>query len=314
MDNKTKKIAIACFIGGVLFGITAFCVAPMFWWLGTLAGIAGGYISYEFRDACKAVPIALRAAGRASIKEWDSTIAKATKWFSEPHPFIYPALVVVVPSFLWFFGYPLIVGTMVEGMIAEEPISMLFASFMMVAAYAVIVAMCMLFTDFAIGLIFTLAFIGARAGLRYYWQPFVLIDDDKKRRAHIRKLKAAGYRERPLTYWNVLLWMAVGMGVIIRFLVWTMWKELFIGICTAIAFIGLSAWNLFKLIHSKERILCALDGTLGGMAAWLWLAPTAETLVAKAAVVIFGGIIGAGLGVINYEFVSKRWLKLVPQE
>ncbi len=46
---ETRKIAIVCFIGVVLCSAVALLVAPAFWWFGLLAGLAGGYISYEFR-------------------------------------------------------------------------------------------------------------------------------------------------------------------------------------------------------------------------------------------------------------------------
>lgn len=57
---ETKKIAVACFIGGVLCCVVcavAFMFAPALWWLGVIAGFAGGYISYDFREFFKTRPI-----------------------------------------------------------------------------------------------------------------------------------------------------------------------------------------------------------------------------------------------------------------
>ena len=55
---ETKKIAVACFIGGVLCCAVALMFAPVYWWFGLIAGMAGGYISYEFRKVLVAIPIA----------------------------------------------------------------------------------------------------------------------------------------------------------------------------------------------------------------------------------------------------------------
>ena len=37
---------------------------------------------------------------------------------------------------------------------------------------------------------------------------------------------------------------------------------------------------------------------------------TADTATAKVVLVIAGGILGAFLGVVNWELVSKRWLRV----
>lgn len=62
------------------------------------------------------------------------------------------------------------------------------------------------------------------------------------------------------------------------------------------------------MIHSKERTICAADGTLGGLASFLYIAPAAENLPQQLLAIAFGGLIGVGLGVLNYELVTKRWL------
>ncbi len=69
---------------------------------------------------------------------------------------------------------------------------------------------------------------------------------------------------------------------------------------------------MFKLIHSDERVLCAIDGTLGGVIAYAWLIRPERSFAQNAIAVLFGMVVGAGWGVVNYEILSKRVLKVVP--
>lgn len=59
-------------------------------------------------------------------------------------------------------------------------------------------------------------------------------------------------------------------------------------------------WHLFKLIHSELRLLCAVDAALGVCAGFFMGSA------------ILGGLAGGLWGVVNFEILSKRVLKLVP--
>ncbi len=68
-------------------------------------------------------------------------------------------------------------------------------------------------------------------------------------------------------------------------------------------FWGKVAWFVklvFVQIHSDVRLLCFLDSALGAGIGYFAGDP------------LMGGIAGGLLGVLNFELVSKRWLKLVP--
>lgn len=300
---ETKKIAVACFIGGALCCAVALMFAPVYWWLGLIAGFAGGYISYEFREVRKAIPIALRAARRESVNTWDSAIAKARAWLSNPHPFFYPSAVLITPLFVWL-AYSIIPHVTQELM--KGPL-LPFTIIIMPIFYAEVVMGFVLLAWLALFPFFTFTFIGARAGERCYWQPFVTVEG-KEREAHIQKLHENGYREEPLTYLNVLRWAVIGVAVTIRFFVWTLWKRFAIGVWEMLCFF----WHLFKLIHSEKRVLCAIDGTLGGAVSYIWFASASMSFAEQAVLVVFGGLLGAAFGVANWEIVSKRILHLVP--
>jgi len=71
-------------------------------------------------------------------------------------------------------------------------------------------------------------------------------------------------------------------------------------------------WYLFRLIHSQKRVLCGFDSAIGVALTYFWLGAKAVTPEQKLMVVICGGTIGAVIGALNYEVVSKRLLKLAP--
>ena len=89
------------------------------------------------------------------------------------------------------------------------------------------------------------------------------------------------------------------------------------GVSTPIHHHG-EAWTLYgiadgqELIHRYERVLCAIDGTLGGVIAYQLLIRPERSFAQNAIAVLFGMVLGAGWGVVNYEIVSKRLLKVVP--
>lgn len=88
-----------------------------------------------------------------------------------------------------------------------------------------------------------------------------------------------------------------------------------LAICIALAFvIGASvvAFNvvrtgirftkhLFILVHSEARLICGCDAAIGATIGFFAGSP------------LIGGIVGAAVGVLNYEIISKRLLKLAPR-
>ena len=294
---ETRKIAVACFIGGALCCAVALMFAPVYWWFGLIAGIAGGYISYEFREVCKAIPIALRAAGRGSVYAWDGAIAKAKAWLSESHPFFYPAAIVVAPFYIWGASY--LVPELMKPA-TSIGISALFSLIMVAIGVLAFVEM----TWAVIAPMAILAFIGARAGEKCYWWPFLMPTNNMEK--DVQELEAKGLRREPLNYQNLARWSAKGLWLTLKFFA----KYLAIAAWATICFLGRFAWHLFKLIHSEKRVLCAIDGTLGGAVSYIWFASAAMSFPERVVFVVFGGLLGAAFGVANWEIVSKRILRV----
>ena len=98
----------------------------------------------------------------------------------------------------------------------------------------------------------------------------------------------------------------------ILFVVWYLWKWLFLGIGYGIKFLSQFSWYLFKLIHSDKRLLCGVDSALGVVVTFLWVhhypIPASLSLGQYAMVVFFGGCVGAVLGVVSWKFISVKCL------
>jgi hypothetical protein len=293
---ETRRIAFACFVGGSLCCTVALMFAPIYWWLGLIAGVAGGYVSYEFREVCKAIPLAMRATRRGSVSAWDGLIASAKAWLSRPHPFGYPAAALAFPVWVTMLGPAWVNEVLLLG---KEPVlySILFVEF-----YVFLVAM-------FVGVIGIFALIGARISERCYWVPTKIGDQSED----FAELCNKGYREVPLTYAGVFRWSAKGFGLTIKFFAWTLWKYLAIKVWAMICFFGRFAWHLFKLIHSDKRLLCAIDGTIGGAVAFIWLTSAVMSFPEQVMFVIFGGLFGAAFGLADWKIVSKRILRIDPQ-
>ena len=60
-------------------------------------------------------------------------------------------------------------------------------------------------------------------------------------------------------------------------------------------------WRAFRYVHSEERKLCLVYATLFAFVGLYFGNP------------LVGAIVGSVLGVVNYEIISVRWLKLVPK-
>lgn len=62
---------------------------------------------------------------------------------------------------------------------------------------------------------------------------------------------------------------------------------------------------VFIYIHSTARVVCFVDTALGVAVAYTLVAPTLQAMLA-------GGAFGLVFGVLDYELISVRLLKLVP--
>lgn len=298
---ETKKIAIGCFVGGVLCTAVALICTPMFWWLGLLAGLAGGYLGYEFREVLRAIPIAWRKSRKGIIIWWSEADEKVRKLSFGKLEF--PTVFFIIIAFLFFSG----ITTAISWFIVPTP-DWGFRLFCMIGSFATVFALFVIAVYSAILvwiLLFAIALLGARVGEKCFWFPFLDVKEEQQE-SEAEKLEKKGYRKKKLTGKNFSRWFMEGIVLCILLGL----KYFFVGIWLSLCFLRRFLWNLFKLIHSKKRVLCAIDGTVGGAIAFFCFASTSLTLPQQILVVFFGGLLGAVIGVLNYEIISKRVLHL----
>ncbi len=241
---ETKKIALACSIGAMLFCAVALVVAPHYTWLALFAGIAGGYFSYEFREVCKGVPVALGSAAGEFADGISEIMQEVGTYLHKPHPFAFPPLICEGFVLAWVsvrcyhkFG------------LGREFFGILFPSAILFAVLATVLG-CML------GIV---ALFGAIRERCSWWK-----DDDPE-----RPFAQKGNRLRyvPLSYSNAFRWIFLGLFVDLP------------------ETMGIFCWRsvryFFRLIHSNKRLLCATDGTLGGIVSYYWLATSSGFLIGR---------------------------------
>lgn len=114
-----------------------------------------------------------------------------------------------------------------------------------------------------------------------------------------------GFRRREEespSFWSIfyLFYLISPIGVYGYYLPRFLFLQLPKGIAEGVVRCARFIQHLFILIHSEERLLCGVDAAIGAGVGYLM----GNALV--------GALVGGLLGVANYEFISKRWLHLVP--
>ena len=266
------KIGIACFVGAILCGSISLMLGDGLWWIGAFAGFAGGYLSYEFRSLLRAIP----TAGRYSAQKISPLPGAFRRFFTEqPRIFEILTFVIYLMSSVALIRHFWTIADMPS--VVAVILSILYALILFIGALMLYVAL-------------------------YY-------------------IAAYGWSEKtgrlltafcPDTSWECLFFFAKG---IVRSIP-VMARATLFGIRFLFTFLLRDTplfffrfgWKLFQLVHSYKRVLCGVDGMIGGIVGYA-LARDAN-LEHTAVYLIFGGCIGATWGILNYEIVSKRLLHL----
>lgn len=285
---ETKKVAIAVAYGGAIGLATAIWLTPTIWFLGLFAGFTAGYLAYEFREVISAIPIAFMvsvaspAARKAAQKfaKWSGT---AARWLVKPRPLVHTTMVVTLLLLL--------------SLILASPSPEKEDLFKGDAGTLTVVWLLMLIIAIFLFSLAAILLIGI------FW-------------LGSRDQKDSVSAEEELSY-SVFFWSSArGIGVVILFFVWTLWKYLAI-VLGHLLWYGTPifvkfTWQMYKLIHSHKRVLCGTDAAITVAVCYLAFAASATTFPQQITLVIFGALFGAGLGVIDHEIISKRLLKVAP--
>lgn len=301
MNERTRKVAATCFASGCATFLVLCIAVPTIgvgWALlvSVVIGAPIGYFGYRFKDVLRAIPRAARQTIpivgivlRAVCIDAPLDIWRAFREFTRvPRPFFWPHL--------------------------------LFGSALAAIATSLDVPVQHLFTQYARFSIYLFCFL--TLGVIGY--PLAIIAVSARESSCKRWMTASAAANISISD-PLLILRSVSYPVMLRFYADALWNVVY-GVGFAIyAICGLLprtifrfARQLFLLIHSDERTICAVDGPLGGIITYAVLrihhgselaALPTPTLFG---LVILGGAVAALVGMTNLEIISIRWLKLLP--
>ncbi|MBI4098737.1 MAG: hypothetical protein HY437_01730 [Candidatus Magasanikbacteria bacterium] len=326
--SETKKIGIACAIGGAIGTAVALMVTVAFWWLGLLAGFCAGYVSYEFRAVFRAISQAWRVA-IAGTEEGVATAWMVLKYipdfFTLNHPLLHFVILAGVGG--WFSVSP------------EEP-----AAFSVKMLFALLVAPSLFFASFTIGLVMSGHVEHKPGECRRCDSLFEKVGMD----VDVSILDVYEARTPLMSYVYIFWWSLMPFGYTLLYLFVRIPRWVAVALYRSVpVLVGILAWMsmravrishvclrsvfltmpktvarftyrfvsvLIHLIHSDKRLLCGVDAAIGTGCAYVTLARPEMTAAQYALIIVAGAMIGAAFGILNWEIVSKRILRVAEQE
>jgi hypothetical protein len=271
-SRSTLQVALACALGALACGVVAI-VTGYHIAFGIVAGLIVGYLVYDVRSVLKAIPVAF-----GEFVQWANEKRLGLIKFKAA---LTPSAVVSLAVAAFGLG-PFVVTKAVAGSAGACALVAIFTVVAAVILTSFLYVLTTLFVAFGIEVV------------------------EKKRIVGSFNHEVVG-----MTYARYWTLAAKGFGLVLTFLLWDMEILLIKELCKGIVALATGLRTLFILIHRYERVLCSIDGTLGGVVAYVWLISPQRTVLQNAVAILFGIVLGVGWGVVNYEIVSKRVLKLV---
>jgi len=305
-DSRVPKIVSACFASGATTLLTLLIAAPslgILWavLISVLVGGSVGYFGYQFREVLRAIP----KAARASIPLVVHVCTKIHEFFSKPRPFLFGDLLISV-----------ILSIATAMMMMSDQLttfgSVIFLSGMTFIFFIAIAAMQAL----SIQLL-----LDCRNSTKEKWKLRAKVSPG------VNEVLKANFPFEMLIAsisWKHMLelHLDVFMSIVIDALYFVGYV---IVVATAIApvaiyFSGKFFWYLFKIIHSDHRLICGVNGPLGGLVVfftlWAYHGSNFAAIPAweKIIWVIAAGIVSICFGLVAHFFIGLRWLKTLAQE
>jgi len=290
------KIGLSCFIGGIICTAMAILFTPNLWWFGIIAGFAAGYISFEFKEACQAIPrayVLTKEITTCIFTELLDRIRAFYKnvWLIKYHPFLYPIIFSITVWVVLCYLVKSVINT--QHLIKGE----IMILYLVGAGYS------MAYYIFSYFLGNGFIALGSTGEKKYFYPPDYNLDERLK---YKEECETIGLTLAPLTPINVLRWYLKGIPIFIPQFIKKIYKRSFIKLKNFFIFGGRFFVTFIKIIHSNKRLLCGIDAVIGGVASYTFLAEESNTFF----VILFGGLIGAAWGILNWELVSKRIFKV----
>ena len=297
------KIGLSCFIGGVICTTMAILFTPNLWWFGIIAGFAAGYISFEFKEVFQAIPRAYALTKEITTCIFTELLDRVKAfyknvWLIKYYPFLYPIILSITVWMVLFYLVKSVINTQALGN----------GEIMMLCLLAACYSMAYFTFSYFLGNGFIA--LGSTGEKKYFYHPDYNLHERQKCK---EECETIGLTLAPLTPINVLRWYLKGIPIFIPLafrdtlkFIKKFYKRSFIKFKNFFIFGGRFFMTFIKIIHSNKRLLCGIDAVIGGVASYTFLAKEYNTFF----VILFGGLIGAAWGILNWELVSKRIFKV----
>lgn len=324
--------------------------------VGAAIGAPIGYFGYRFKDVLRAIPLAARATYRTlsrglrdgpelvwdiacnvSVAIWNFLYAKRPTFYAS---LVLTAIMMMVfieyrmasgPSnwFVWAYGGAVFVAVLIliAPQAQETGIFFAFAS----GGLALLAACMLKHAQPSLGVIATDA-ISALLLLPFFWVlhfaiAITTLDGTHHGRQWAKRFASGDVQDNvdrlinPFGVYPFRIFFAMyGSAIVwsIRGVAWLVFKLVTIIFWHLPRLVGIFVAKLFRLIHSNERTICAIDGPLGGIVTYAALRIHHGSEIATLppmtllGLVLLGGAVAAFIGILNLELVSIRWLKLLP--
>ncbi len=286
---ETRKIASACFMGGVAF-VCMVLLAPHLWWAALLMGFVAGYLAYEFQEALQTVRYVV---GELAGRETRELLGSGIKYIFRGRPLGQLTLLLSVPTafLLLFFAQG------VHGILCSTPHLEQGTVREYRALWCVLFALsCMV----NLGFLRHWAYLGMEKTKEFSLEG--LLDSERGYRL------SRQYPYVRSTYPAFFGWLRAGFPNLRREIgSWLWW-----GMALPFRIIGgifRGTFWVLKEIHSEKRMLCGFHSVLGGVVPVL-LFGTGDGVGEKIFITLLGGFTGALFGVVFWRVVSIRILGL----
>ncbi len=293
-----RNIIAGLLVGGAVGSLVAFLIAPTFFMLGLLAGMAAGFLSgycaHNASGIIGAMPKAREMVSPESAR-LTSHLNKVSGafgwiWRGLKERYVPISMLVILIVTVEAFVMIIFLHDIYGGNRTYNTSDWIFVH----TLGAIPIAVVMFFFFFFIPLATMYHFGRGYAA----WLPA-----DGRRALSYKDGKLLKPNLRNTLFLCLLGWPCLIISII---------KWVAIIIYSMLVLAGKFVWYLFKLIHSKEGVLCGVDSAVGTFVTFLLFQGNAKSVTELAAVTACGAIISLALGVIDYEIVSKRVLKLRP--
>jgi hypothetical protein len=278
--KKGTKIALVCALGAAFGVMVGIAISPMTWWclLGIPIGAAALYLGWD-----------IRAVGRAIMSAWHAVIG----WEPDEE--------------LWKQGVRLLFWKNV-------------AILSGIASFGVLVfllgCLCMPLFGTTLSSVWTATYVIAGIAWSLVWcssWDWIVKEKDPELKAEWMKHQADDYFHKvirfspPVVITAIVFWLGVGLK---RLCLWLVNYGFEILVKRPVRKLFQFFAHVFKLIHTYERVIVTVDGTLGaglGLFAFRYMLGSSWGMSMSALTgIAVGAILGGAWGYLNYYIFKVR--------